>query len=374
MNKYISLYSNCISVDGYNRSIIYDLQRSNFYFIPNNISYILKKKSKLKIDDILELFSKDNNQQEIEDYINLLIEKDFLFLLDKDELDFFPLMDLSWWKPSVITNLIIDFSSVNQYMYEYIEPLGIFQIAIRVNKNMFLHLDSFLTKISNSRVKGIQLILDHSTELVDKLDELIDTHLRINEVIIYNSPTQSEVFYRDKVLLVYKKEPTNLSSQKKNKLSNPDLNLFTESQKHHTYFNRKLYIGLNGEIKNAPECEEEFGYIQGLRNVEELKSIISNPEFQKYWLINKELCDVCKDCEFRHMCVDNFIPYQRADKSWYHKEECNYNPYISKWKGEEGYQSLGDIGILSNENGFSINHKKITEINNVLWQEESKDA
>ncbi len=151
---------------------------------------------------------------------------------------------------------------------------------------------------------------------------------------------------------------------------NINITLFTESQAHHTYFNRKLYIGPNGEIKNAPECEEEFGFIQDLESPDQLKEIIQTPAFQKYWFVHKEITDVCKDCEFRHMCVDNRLPYQRAKNEWYHKTECNYNPYIAKWKGEEGYRTLAECGVISNHEGFTINHEKIAAINEELWGEE----
>jgi len=130
-----------------------------------------------------------------------------------------------------------------------------------------------------------------------------------------------------------------------------------------------IYIGPNGEIKNAPECEEEYGFIQDLKSPEELKEIVQTPAFQKYWFVHKEICDVCKDCEFRHMCVDNRLPYQRSKNEWYHKTECNYNPYIAKWIGEEGYRTLAECGVISNENEFSIDHKKIAKINEELWGE-----
>ena len=70
------------------------------------------------------------------------------------------------------------------------------------------------------------------------------------------------------------------------------------------------------------------------------------------------------------MCVDNRLPYKRKENEWFHKIECKYNPYIAKWEGEEGYQTLEECGVLSNEKGFSIDHEKIAKINAVLWDEE----
>jgi hypothetical protein len=68
------------------------------------------------------------------------------------------------------------------------------------------------------------------------------------------------------------------------------------------------------------------------------------------------------------MCVDNRLPHQRqSDSKWYHKTECNYNPYIAKWKGEEGYRTLAECGVTSNEQGFSIDHERIAKINDELW-------
>ena len=67
------------------------------------------------------------------------------------------------------------------------------------------------------------------------------------------------------------------------------------------------------------------------------------------------------------MCVDNRLPHKRKENEWYHKTECNYNPYIAKWEEEEGYKTLKECGVVSNENEFSINHDKIAEINKDIW-------
>jgi len=102
-------------------------------------------------------------------------------------------------------------------------------------------------------------------------------------------------------------------------------------------------------------------------NVESLKKIFNDHAKLKLWFIHKDLIDVCKDCEYRHMCVDSRLPNQRKDESSYHEEECSYNPYICKWKGEEGYKTLEECGVISNDQGFSIDHDKIASLNEKLW-------
>lgn len=45
-------------------------------------------------------------------------------------------------------------------------------------------------------------------------------------------------------------------------------------------------------------------------NVESLKKIFNDHAKLKLWFIHKDLIDVCKDCEYRHMCVDSRFPNQ----------------------------------------------------------------
>ena len=67
-------------------------------------------------------------------------------------------------------------------------------------------------------------------------------------------------------------------------------------------------------------------------------------------------------------CIDNRTPYQRSEKEWYHKEPCNYNPYLAKWEHEEGFVSLADCGVVSNAEGFSIDHNRVGVLQNSNMQ------
>jgi len=101
-------------------------------------------------------------------------------------------------------------------------------------------------------------------------------------------------------------------------------------------------------------------------NEKSLKEYFNNPSKFKLWLIHKDLIDVCKDCEFRHMCVDSRLPIQRINGSWYHKTECNYNPYIGKWKGTNKYKTLEECGIIVNDSFYIRDDNKIKIFNETL--------
>lgn len=73
----------------------------------------------------------------------------------------------------------------------------------------------------------------------------------------------------------------------------------------------------------------------------------------------KDQIEVCSDCEFRRICIDFRVPQKRADGSLWFRIECDYNPYIGKWKGEPGYLSLGECGLSATANGFSIDWEKL---------------
>lgn len=68
-----------------------------------------------------------------------------------------------------------------------------------------------------------------------------------------------------------------------------------------------------------------------------LKEVVQSQEFQKLWHIKKDDIKVCQDCEFRHMCIDCRAFIKDPKDIYSQPSKCPNNPYIAKWKGEEGY-------------------------------------
>lgn len=139
---------------------------------------------------------------------------------------------------------------------------------------------------------------------------------------------------------------------------------YTEELQFNTYLNGKIYIDSEGNVKNSPQSTETIGNIYN----KPIESILTQSNFDKSVLVTKDQIDVCKDCELKFMCSNNAKTYKRLNSTYYHKIECNYNPYISKWKEEEGFLDLNNCGVVVTEFFFKINVKKIKEINNLLWE------
>ena len=231
-----------------------------------------------------------------------------------------------------------------------------------------------LEMISALNIPFLQLICDDNTQLnLNTTKNLFhQSQTSIIEIILFGK--QCNLEYRGlneylKIDLIKQNEGLKRLFVHENRNLTISIEHFTESQKHNTYFNRKLYIGQKGEIKNAPECEISFDFIQDIKTVEELKEIISLPDFQRYWFVKKDNCDVCKDCEFRYICIDNRLPKYKSSGTWYFEKECNYNPYIGMWKEDIGYKTLQECGVVSTNESFSLDKNKIAQINKEIWGE-----
>jgi hypothetical protein len=124
----------------------------------------------------------------------------------------------------------------------------------------------------------------------------------------------------------------------------------------------------NNLITENRGSENTIAEVDKIKSKDSSLNLLKSTKLTKYWNVRKDNTDVCKNCEFRYFCLDDRIPDIRPkDNSWYYKTECNYNPYIAKWKDEDGYKTLEECGIQSNANGFKLNRKKLNAINKVLW-------
>jgi SPASM domain peptide maturase of grasp-with-spasm system len=363
-NKYLIIFDECKLVKGYRQGLVYDLERNeNSNFVPNSLCDFVEKSKSKSINELKSFYEKDINF--IDEYINFILNKEYGIITDLFLKNNLGELNLNFFSSSIIENAIIIIHNFNEdYLYSIIkilDELGCFAVELRINLLNISDFKKLESIFSLSRVETIILRINYFEE-IEKFDltYFFNQFNRLKLLYIYSSPfefSEKGIIKIIENINLYndfgKVKKTNFTIKRKQ---------FIESQKFNTYFNQKLFINERGEIKNAPECDLIFGNIKEISSVE-LENIIATPSYQKYWFAHKDLIDVCKECEFRHMCVDNRLPVERSKDEWFHTIECNYNPYIAKWAGEEGYQTLEECGVISNESGFSIDHEKIAIIN-----------
>ncbi|SFH32009.1 hypothetical protein [Pontibacter chinhatensis] len=325
----MKLYPNCLPVVGYKKIAFYDLDRQTFLSLPKE--YLLKDEDfNIKILDIKKLTPQGVEILRSEGFIlddPLITSNDCIALTD----------DIQWYSPALITNAFIEVTEQNELgntgrmirLLDFLANILCKHIVIHIKSELSLpYLQTVLSKIDSNNTNSLQLILHYNDEYFsDAFGDLIINNSKIQYVIIESSPFEKN--YEDKIF--FTEDKLRLGKISNETQFKANIKLYSESQNHHTYFNRKLFIGSNGEIKNAPECEEVFGNIQQVDSFEHFKDILESPDFQKYWYVHKNICEICCDCEYKHMCIDTRIPYRKMNGLWYHLEKCNYDPYSSSW-------------------------------------------
>ena len=361
-------------VKGFGRSIILDLHREKFDFIPNDLSKFISENN----NKLVNLNDFSGNRKTIKSYIDFLSKSEYIFpkFLDANEIRLFPKLKLYYERPYIINSVIlfdnvkalIKLNELNCYfiqlnieiIFSYIPSRDEIQTICKlINKGIINSIAIIVIPIFH---KSINYIIEEFSN-IDIFVRFCYSSILISDNLVLVEKSKISILKYDKKIQI----PTNELSQVNFSQFMINQYLYLESIKYNTYFNKKIFIDPEGNIKNTLSLFETFSNINEIKNPNQLLKIVSDKKYQQYWHVNKKMIDVCKNCEFRHVCVDNRIPEQRKINEWFMKNECNYNPYISKWKGESGYKTLKECGIISDKYRFSINIKKVNAINKELW-------
>lgn len=97
---------------------------------------------------------------------------------------------------------------------------------------------------------------------------------------------------------------------------------FHEAKLYNTFFNKKIFVDKHFALKLNPLDDFTLGDV--FSNIFKLRK----PESSWIWNINKDKVIICKDCEFRYMCLDDRIPSKRGDGLFYYKQKCIYDPLL----------------------------------------------
>lgn len=368
--NYFILSKDCIIVSGYIRSVIYDLTRRDYHFIPNSLSEIIKNKI---VDVSIELENISDSLKTIFiENVNFLDELDLLVWdSEKENLECFQDISFSYDSPNKITNLIFEESPENRLTEKVLSQLNEIDcqhIEIRCfNVESLKAIPGFFY---NSRILSIDIVTNSSTlsESESEVEDFLFSEPRIRKIIIFESNQLNHTNFRQtgadiiSIPKLFQSDNSDCGTICNSHFS-IDISLVSESMNCNTCLNKKMSIGVNGEVKNCPSMPDIYGNVKN----DSLLEITQNEAFKKYWNIKKDEIQVCKDCEFRHMCSD-CRAYRDSDNIYSHPSKCNYNPYIAKWSDETGYITLEDIGVSNDENGFSIDHEKLKLINAEIWR------
>lgn len=360
-----TLATNCVMTRGYNRTLLADLLLFEWWAIPHYIADLLEKRE----------FSKLKKKHG--DFYTLLKDKNIIVSIPKEDLPLFPTFDLKYVSPSLIEHALIDWDE-NYSKYDLIhslkelESVGCRNLSLRFYTDFdVMIIEKLFDRIFKSTIEATDITIPFDTLVkhFDFFESLKKSNGRFKELIAHSCPNTLPVHF-EKIdwIIATKEKISDCTSCGKISPLYFCLNMphYTLTKNYNNCLYKKLGIDIHGNIKNCPSSKQSFGLI----NEQDLMDTVLSDEFQKLGLINKDQIEICSDCEFRSICSDCRI-YTENEGDIYSKPiKCSYNPYISKWEGENGHKTLVECGVIADENGLTLDHEKIAKINAELWSEE----
>lgn len=325
-DKYFKFYNSCIPVKGFNRTAIYDLQRSELYFISNSLTDMLQDYFDKKIEVIYEDYL--DYEELVTRNLNYLIENELIFLTDEPN----HFLDLDLEKDYLFLSDIVfleidDLQDFKIKLLNEIDNLGCVQLVLLSKSNMkFDVLEQVLEILKKSKLNVVSVISEYSKDSLD-IEHFFARFPRLRDVNFFNAP--NDIVSNNQWINFYPGSCNEFLSKQISGINDlvPNLDAFMEAKNYNLFFNRKVYINNKGDVKNYINHEKVFGNIE--KDV--ISEIIASNSFQELWKINKDMIEVCNICEFRYICPDNRIPIQK-NKKYFHENTCNYDPKTNNWK------------------------------------------
>lgn len=343
-NMYYKLFANCIPINGYSRSLIIDLQRRRYRFIPNDLFLILTKFHGNSVNQIKQSY---NNVFDsiIEEYFQILNKEEMIFFVkSKSELKRFLEINYQFSNPFRISNSIIDIDKIENITSEIVQQyddLNIINLQIRCFSDTNLQeLIYTYQMFEETIVSNIELIVRYSDLFeINIIQSEIEKLSKLTRIVFHSSPIQKMFkLTSQRDILYLKKDCGNPNKCGQINIENFCLSYkyYAESNSLNTCLNRKICIDSDGYIKNCPSMKHHYGHISDTT----LAEAIEKPGFKDCWFIKKDDIDVCQDCEFRHICTDCRAFIKDPNNIYSQPAKCGYNPYIAKWQNEDGWISV----------------------------------
>ena len=249
----LKVFEDCQFLDGYSRSIIMDLTRNCFETIPSSLSEFV---TKFDGCDIKQIHEECHGQENIMmEYMDFLLCNEYCFAVEDTYKDFFPHLKLDWDSPFLITNSIIEVGSNcdSSKIKSILSWVRCLDVEIRVTEETPTYVvQVLLDELEDSIVNSISLVFPYS-QFGSIISLKLHNYVKINSLFCYkcNSDSRSlrSMKRNNPMMIISDKELEDLLKVRSKEGFRVNIKMVSESQNHHSYFNRKLYIGAKGEIK-----------------------------------------------------------------------------------------------------------------------------
>ncbi|PQA95726.1 hypothetical protein B0A69_04970 [Chryseobacterium shigense] len=325
INKKCFVFACCIPVKGIQLGAIYDLQRDDIERVPNSlIDFIYNIHSKT-IVNIIEEWKNDDIAQE---YIEFLIEKEFIFFAYKDH---FPNLSDDCFNDDVskieFATIIVsdDLIDKMQYISDRIDYLGVKRLHFHFSLNVDIKkIHNVLNSLEKSCVIDLSVSLPYQENFTASV---LLKEQRLKSIYFYQSPYLKEDNYGRINLYYLKQDESNLFVPKSS-IDTIAINhrAFLTAKKFNLGLYKTILVDHLGRIRLNAVDQKDYGLFLGSKEeIEESLSILS-----ELWRLNRDKINPCKDCELRYACTASFIPEYIPEREGYFVN-CNYNIHTNEW-------------------------------------------
>ena len=334
--EFIYIYSYCFVTKGFAKVSVIDTCQQKFYLFNKETYELFKILKTHKIKEIIEMFSRESELDTFNDFVTYILQNEIGRFVKN--IICFPEIEEVWDEPRIIKKALIDIRKIFhdfKSIFSQLSDLGCRNVEIRSYRVLhYNELEEISNCVSNDSIRHINIVSPFFSffDSIEEINNLIKQNPRlhlsfyktpIEEKIKFEKHTKNEILLSNKIKL----STININSCDDcgnidvNRLKIPTLDEYMENKIYNGCLNRQIGIDENGDIKNCPSFEFAYGNIKNTN----LSDVVKNPDFQKYWHINKEKIDVCRECEFRVICID-CRAYVLDKNNIYSKPlKCNYN-------------------------------------------------
>jgi SPASM domain peptide maturase of grasp-with-spasm system len=332
------LHANCLIVTGKANSIIVDLFLEQYYLISATVCSLVHLiiDGAKSIDQMSQILKASPNH--IASALQQLSELDIIHSYPSQlNDDLFPSISTEFSHHAIVSNVIwqlgpqIDKCALSKTV-AHLEELGCESILLVVDS--FGSSAPVLEYFENSTCHNIELhVVNKISRPTDgsllEFLTIVGNYVRLNKIHIWHAISSDQWIVKQcEIFTYYQPYDFKHCGAIEKGVFAPNIPHFTEAQHHNTCLNRKVAIDAEGNIRNCPSLPEVYGNIM----TDDLKEVVSRPEFQKYWNIKKDEITKCKDCEFRYICTDCRAYRENPDDLYSAPLKCGYDPYTGVWE------------------------------------------
>lgn len=315
MSKYFSLYSFSIPIRGKDHAVICDLQNSSYTDIPLFLFELLEQYPELSLKELEELYNDKGHY--IFKYLTLLEKRNIgRFSLLPNE---FCKINLTWKKAEQIRTAVIDVADQQKINYldlfDQLNDLNCRNIEMRFFRPISQHfLEEILLHTKTSKIRTIDFILPFDAGQIDikKYRKNTQQYKKLCHTIFYG--TDLKISYKDDCIFSSLKDLSSPAAFEDVAEDQYIINtsFFSEAQKFNTYYNAKVCIDVDGNLKNCSSHTNHFGSIREAK----LKDLIDQPDFKRFWNISNDQILGIQDSALRYIWM-NTHDLEQVDDTLY---------------------------------------------------------